>query len=99
VVTKFPLVAGLFALVFAMGSLFGVKQLGAGSTAFLAREFPVFTDCAFWVGMMSFCLVIVAVYRSLLVKLGIVADSTTSTSTEQKREDILKVDVAGATVH
>ncbi len=98
-VTKFPLVAGFFALVFALGSLFGVKPLGAGSTAFLAREFPEYTDFIFWIGIMSFCLVVLAVYSLLLVKLGIVSDAKTSNPTEQQREDTLKVDATGATVH
>jgi hypothetical protein len=98
-VTKFPLVAGFIALVFAMGSLFGVKQLGAGSTAFLAREFPEYTDFFFWIGIMSSCLVLLALYSLLLVKLGIVAVQKTTHPTQPQRQDTSNVESSCATVH
>jgi hypothetical protein len=38
VVTKFPLVAGFYALILAVGSLLGIRQLGAGSTVALTER-------------------------------------------------------------
>ena len=70
--TKFPLVAGLFALVFAVGSLFGIRGLGAGIAAFGGEVAPRLTDCLFWLGILSSCLVMLVLYGWLLQKLGIV---------------------------
>jgi hypothetical protein len=70
-VTKFPLVAGLFALVFAAGSLFGVRGLGAGIAAYGGTVAPRLTDFLFWLGVMSSCLVLLTLYSLLLQKLGI----------------------------
>jgi hypothetical protein len=72
VVTKFPLVAGFFALVFSVGSLFGIRELGAGVAALGGEVAPRFTDCLFWLGITSSCLVVLALYSLLLAKLGIV---------------------------
>jgi hypothetical protein len=71
VVTKFPLVAGLVALIFAVGSLAGVPQLGAGISAYGGAVAPRLADCLFWLGVMSSCLVVLALYSVLLQKLGI----------------------------
>ena len=54
---KFPLLAGIVALVFAVGALFGIKGLGAGVVAFGAANSPRVTDFVFWVGVTSTCLV------------------------------------------
>jgi hypothetical protein len=69
VVTKFPLVGGAFALLFAFGSLVG--GLGAGVAAYGGASAPRLTDFLFWLGMASSCLVVLAVYSLLLQKLGI----------------------------
>lgn len=71
-VTKFPLVAGLFALVFACGSLFGPAGLGAGVTAHGGAVAPRLTDFLFWLGMASSCLVVLTLYSLLLQKLGVI---------------------------
>jgi hypothetical protein len=71
VVTKFPLVAGLFALIFAVCAFFGVQGLGAGVAAYGGAVAPRLTDCLFWLGMMSLCLVVLTLYCLLLQKLGI----------------------------
>jgi hypothetical protein len=72
VVTKFPLVAGFFALVFAVGSLFGIRGLGSGVAAFGGEVVPRLTDFLFWLGITSSCLVALTLYSLLLMKLGIV---------------------------
>jgi hypothetical protein len=72
VVTKFPLVAGIFALVFAVGSLFGIRELGAGIAAFGGKYAPRLMDFLFWLGIMSSCLVVLTLYSLLLATLGIV---------------------------
>jgi hypothetical protein len=72
VLTKFPLVAGLFALVFAVGSLFGIRGLGAGISAFGGEVAPRLTDFLFWVGILSSSLVVLVLYGWLLQMLGIV---------------------------
>jgi len=87
-VTKFPLVAGLFSLVFAVGSLFGVRELGAGITA------SRFTDCIFWIGAMSTSVLILALYSLLLQKLGILE---TSKAIPQADESMPKHSQAAAT--
>jgi hypothetical protein len=72
VVTKFPLVAGLFALVFAVGSLFGVRGLGAGVATYGGAVAPRLTDCLFWLGLASSFLVVLVLYGWLLQKLGVI---------------------------
>jgi hypothetical protein len=99
VVTKFPLVAGFFALILAVGSLFGIRQLGAGSTAALAKALPEVTDCLFWLGVLCICLVVLALYSLLLVKLGIVPSENPSPGSGQPQEGASKAECAGATVH
>jgi hypothetical protein len=88
VVTKFPLVAGFFALVFALGSLFGVDGLGAGVASFGGAVAPRLTDFLFWLGMMSTCLVVLTLYCVLLQKLGIVEAPKPSQGKEQPQEPL-----------
>jgi hypothetical protein len=99
VVTKFPLVAGFFALILAVGSLLGVRQLGAGSTAALAKASPAVTDCLFWLGVLCICLVVLALYSLLLVKLGIVPGEKPSPNSGQPQEGAPRAECAGAPTH
>jgi hypothetical protein len=99
VVTKFPLVAGFFALILAVGSLLGIRELGAGSTAALAKSFPVLTDCLFWLGVLCICLVVLALYSLLLVKLGLVPGEKPLPGSEQPQEGATGAECGGATVH
>ena len=69
--TKFPLVGGALALVFAFGSLFGAGGPGAGVAAYGGAVAPRLTDCLFWLGLASSCLVVLALYSLLLQKLGV----------------------------
>ncbi len=71
-VSKFPLVAGVFALVFAVGSLLGIRGLGAGVATLGGEVAPRLTDFLFWLGIASSCLVVLTLYAMLLQKLGIV---------------------------
>jgi hypothetical protein len=100
VVTKFPLVAGFFALILAVGSLLGIRGLGAGSTAALAKVFPEYIDFLFWLGVLCMCLVVLALYSLLLVKLGIVPGEKPSPGgSGQPQEGATRAECAGATVH
>jgi hypothetical protein len=88
VVTKFPLVAAFFALVFALGSLFGLGALGAGIAAFGGAVAPRLTDFLFWLGMMSTSLVVLTLYSVLLQKLGIVETPKPSQGKKQLQESL-----------
>ena len=98
-VTKFPLVAGFFALILAVGSLLGIRELGAGSTAALANAFPAVIDFLFWLGVLCICLVALTLYSLLLVKLGIVPVEKPSPLLGQPPERASSAECAGATVH
>jgi hypothetical protein len=99
VVTKFPLVAGFFALILAVGSLLGIRELGAGSTVALANAFPAVLDCLFWLGVLCICLVVLALYSLLLVKLGILSVEKPSPLSVSPPERVSSAECAAATVH
>lgn len=64
--TKFPLAVGLLALVFAVGSLFGAREFGAGITG------SRMTDALFWLGVALASALALALYTWVLQKLGVI---------------------------
>jgi hypothetical protein len=65
VLPKFPLVVGLFAIVFAVGSLFGSEVLGAGITRWRLTDFLV------WIGVTAGCFLVLGCYCLVLQRVGI----------------------------
>jgi hypothetical protein len=98
-VTKFPLVVGLFALVFAAGSLFGVPGLGAGIAAYGGAVAPRLTDFLFWLGVMSSCLVLLTLYSLLLQKLGFFEGPEQTPSERGETQEPLPSEPQAAAVH
>lgn len=90
--SKFPLAAGVVALIFAVGSLFGLT----GITAMVA---PRFSDFFFWIGVMSSCLVVLAVYGLLLKKLGLSDAPNAPPRAEGQMLQPPRIDPAEAALH
>jgi hypothetical protein len=92
VLSKVPLAVGLVALIFAVGSLFGLT----GITAIVG---PKFADFFFWIGVVSSCLVVLALYSLLLQKLGLSDAANAPPRAEEQLLQPPRIEPAAAADH